>query len=119
MAARLTKLLRPAMNHGKRWTVKDTHNSSFKSGKRTHLSAAFDRPSARRCDVLSPQVRTWKDPAPELGHTLGLHMDPPSSCLLTNSRGAGEKKAALLICIMKQKCIKLLAEFEQDEKGLG
>ncbi|MED6253424.1 hypothetical protein ATANTOWER_029307 [Ataeniobius toweri] len=95
------------MNHGKRWTAKDTHNSSFKSGKRrTLLSAASDRPSARLCDVIGPQVQTWKDPAPELGHTLGLHMDPPPSCILTNRRGAGEKKAALLICIMKQKCIR-------------
>ncbi|MED6282553.1 hypothetical protein CHARACLAT_033290 [Characodon lateralis] len=102
----LTNPFRPAMNHGKVWTAKDTHNPSFKSGRRrTHLSATFDRPFAPGCDVIGPQVRTWKDPAPELGHTLGLHMDPPPSCLLTNSRGAGEKKAALLICIMKEKCI--------------
>ncbi|KAK5622556.1 hypothetical protein CRENBAI_001646 [Crenichthys baileyi] len=102
----LTKRLRPAMNHGKRWTAKDTHNPSFKSGKRrTHLSAAFDRPSAPRCDVIGLQVRIWKDPAPELGHAIGLHMDPPPSCLLTN-RGAGEKKAALLICIMKDRGIR-------------
>ncbi|MED6245535.1 hypothetical protein ATANTOWER_004453 [Ataeniobius toweri] len=66
------------MNHGKRWTAKDTHNASFKSGKRrTHLSAASDRPSAPRCDVISPQVHTWKDPAPELVRIGPPYNEPP------------------------------------------